>query len=448
MENEANPRWMWQAAIRPGCKVGYEMEAYGGVVKWGSPKHPKLDHFSIETRGYAGLCGAMRGYAGLCGAMRAAKNSCPSAACNDLSRTASFYTQKLLHRASFYIEKRLHRELLHTEAFTHRSFSRKQAFTHGKLLNRATFYTKQRLHRASFYTKQAFTQSKLLRRATLYTQKAFTERSFCTLHTRKLLHREFHTERLLHRAAFTQRLLHREAFAHRTFYTEKLWHTEVSYHKMEKSSCQTTSGTLRQAPIRWTTLRHKRQYYCALSRSSEEPWHSQHSAIRRDCVAKHNGTTKMGKSSCQITERWIFEANEALTLWSLAIMNLWGKWRPDTMIAGYWKTIRNSESLEETSFDKIFFFKFLCSPREVWPWILPPVLGGRSFRRTAPPGRWRSFAWKSNACRTVCLQHNFKLQHFACSMVWEKKRSKHCTKQKPRHQSPIACTRLRMKVRK
>ena len=64
MENEANPRWMWQAAIRPGCKVGYEMEAYGGVLKWGSPKHPKLDHFSIETRGYAGLCGAMRCYAG------------------------------------------------------------------------------------------------------------------------------------------------------------------------------------------------------------------------------------------------------------------------------------------------------------------------------------------------------------------------------------------------
>ena len=238
MENEANPRWMWQAAIRPGCKVGYGMEAYGGVLKWGSPKHPKLDHFSIETRGYAGLCGAMR----------AAKNSCPSAACNDLSHTASFYTQKLLHRASFYIEKCLHRELLHTEAFTHRSFSRKQAFTHGKLLNRATFYTKQRLHRASFYTKQAFTQSKLLRRATLYTQKAFTERSFCTLHTRKLLHREAFTQRGFYtEQLYTERLLHREAFAHRTFYTEKLWHTEVSYHKMEKSSCQTTSGTLRQA---------------------------------------------------------------------------------------------------------------------------------------------------------------------------------------------------------
>ena len=99
MENEANPRWMWQAAIRPGCKVGYEMEAYGGVLKWGSPKHPKLDHFSIETRGYVGLCGAMRGYAVLCGPRK--------------------IRAPLLPAMTFHIQ----------QAFTHRSFYTEQAFT-------------------------------------------------------------------------------------------------------------------------------------------------------------------------------------------------------------------------------------------------------------------------------------------------------------------------------
>jgi hypothetical protein len=35
-----------------GMQRSAELEADGGVLKWGgSPKHPKLDHFSIETHG-------------------------------------------------------------------------------------------------------------------------------------------------------------------------------------------------------------------------------------------------------------------------------------------------------------------------------------------------------------------------------------------------------------
>ena len=84
-----------------------------------------------------------------------------------------FCPAKLLHTASFYTEK-----LLHREAFTHRSFYTQQAFTHStllhsKLLNTASFYAEQLLHREAFKDRCVYTR-KLLHKEAL-THRTFYE---------------------------------------------------------------------------------------------------------------------------------------------------------------------------------------------------------------------------------------------------------------------------------
>ena len=149
-----------------------------------------------------------------------------------LLRSKAFTHSKLSHRESF-----THRSFYTQQTFTHGQLLYR-ASLHREAFTQRSFYTQKPLHTASFYTekllhkvREAFIHRKLLHRADLYTEKpihreAFAHRSFYTptlLHTDTFTHRNFYTQQTFtHRSFYTEELLRAEAFIHTvSFHTEK-----------------------------------------------------------------------------------------------------------------------------------------------------------------------------------------------------------------------------------
>ena len=149
-----------------------------------------------------------------------------------LSRTASFFTEKLLHTASFHTQQAFtHRTLTHS-AFTHG----KRLHTHSKLFKQRSFYTQQAFTQRSFYTQQAFTHSKRLhiehlRTVLLHMASVYT-------------HRNFYTETLLQRSFYTQQAFTEKVFAQRSFLVHN-----------HNRNCSSKTGSRRQSDKK-TILKH------------------------------------------------------------------------------------------------------------------------------------------------------------------------------------------------